>query len=160
MADEHEFCTFYLERLLFGIEVEKVQEVLRHQAMTRVPLAGQVIGGLINLRGQIVTAVDLRLRLGLSPRAAETLPMNMVVRAEDGTVSLLVDEIGEVVKVGQAQFEPTPDTLGGEARQLIRGVYKLQGRLLHALCLEHAVRTPSADGAEGNHWSKNSRPAA
>ena len=76
-----------------------MQEVIRHQAMTRVPLAPKLIGGLINLRGQIVTAIDLRLRLGLPERRPGQLPMNVVVRSEDGAVSLLVDEIGDVLEV-------------------------------------------------------------
>src|SRR5690349_6636710 len=156
MVGAKEFCTFRLEDLLFGIEVEKVQEVLRHHAMTAVPLAPAVFSGLINLRGQIVTAVDLRRRLGLEARAADVLPMNMVVRCEDGVVSLLVDEIGDVVEVSQEQFEPSPDTLQGEARQLIDGVYKLKDRLLHVLSLERAIRVQAADAsAEKTEWRTN-----
>jgi purine-binding chemotaxis protein CheW len=158
MAAELEFCTFYLAGLFFGIEVNKVQEVLRHQPTTRVPLAPPVLGGLINLRGQIVTAVDLRARLGLEPRAADVLPMNVVVRSEDGAVSLLVDEIGDVVSVTGAQFESSPDTLHGEARQLIRGVYKLEDRILHVLQLEQTIRLQPAAGAiEGADWKKGLR---
>lgn len=138
---EQQFCTFYLDGLLFGIEVEKVQEVLRHQAMTSVPLAPRLIGGLINLRGQIVTAIDLRLRLGLPDRKAGELPMNVVARSEDGAVSLLVDEIGDVVEVSDDCFEQPPDMLQGEARELVRGVYKLPDRLLIALSTERAVGT-------------------
>src|SRR5215472_3136729 len=96
MNSPQQLCTFYLDGLLFGVEVHKVQEVIRYQAMTRVPLASQVIGGLINLRGQIVTAIDLRRRLGLAERTAKQLPMNVVVRSDDGAVSFLVDEIGDV----------------------------------------------------------------
>ena len=161
MVGAKEFCTFRLQELLFGIEVEKVQEVLRHHVMTPVPLAPSVFSGLINLRGQIVTAVDLRLRLGLEPRAADAPPMNMVVRCEDGVVSLLVDEIGDVVEVKQEQFEPCPDTLQGEARLLIEGVYKLTGRLLHVLSLERAIRVQTAEGsAKKADWQTNPRCAA
>jgi purine-binding chemotaxis protein CheW len=115
--------------------VEKVQEVIRYQAMTPVPRAPQVIGGLINLRGQIVTAVDLRKRLEMPPRSAEAKPMNVVVRTEEGGVSLLVDEIGDVVEVSPTSFEAPPETLVGVARPLTCGVYKLDGRLLHAVNL-------------------------
>lgn len=134
----HEFCTFYVKGLFLGIEVAQVQEVIRHQAITSVPLAPRIIGGLINLRGQIVTAIDLRARLKLPERAADELAMNVVVRCEDGVVSLLVDEIGDVVSVSENEFEPAPETLPGDARQLIEGVYKLSDRLLHVLCLEQA----------------------
>jgi len=135
---EQQFCTFYLDGMLFGVEVEKVQEVLRHQAMTRVPLAPKLIGGLINLRGQIVTAIDLRLRLGLPQRSAEALPMNVVARSDDGAVSLLVDEIGDVLEVQEQQFEDVPQTMR-RGRELIRGVYKLPDRLLLVLDTARAV---------------------
>lgn len=130
-----QFCTFYLNGLFFGVEVEKVQEVIRYQAMTPVPRAPQVIGGLINLRGQIVTAIDLRERLEMPPRNGDTKPMNVVVRTDDGAVSLLVDEIGDVVEVLPGSFEAPPETLIGAARTLTCGVYKLDGRLLHAVNL-------------------------
>ena len=133
MAGKKQFSTFVVDRLLFGVEVEKVQEVIRYQAMTRVPLAPPVVKGLINLRGQIVTAVDLRGRLGLPPRATSDLPMNVVIRHDDGAVSLLVDEIGDVLEVEEEAFELPPGTLTGEMRELVRGVYKLKGSLLIAL---------------------------
>src|ERR671936_28074 len=99
MSDEHKFCTFTLDGLLFGVEVLKVQEVIRYLEMTRVPLAPAVVRGLINLRGQIVTAIDLRRRLELSDRPADQQPVNVVVHTDDGAVSLLVDEIGDVLQV-------------------------------------------------------------
>lgn len=133
MAGKKQFSTFVVDRLLFGVEVEKVQEVIRYQAMTRVPLAPPVVKGLINLRGQIVTAVDLRGRLGLPPRATSDLPMNVVIRHDDGAVSLLVDEIGDVLEVEEEAFELPPGTLAGEMRELVRGVYKLKGSLLISL---------------------------
>jgi purine-binding chemotaxis protein CheW len=140
MAEEHaisqQFCTFYLNGLFFGVEVEKVREVIRYQAMTRVPRAAAVIGGLINLRGQIVTAIDLRKRMEMEARAADRKPMNVVVRTDDGAVSLLVDEIGDVVEVSPKRFEPPPETLLGAARKMTCGVYKLDGQLLHAVDLD------------------------
>jgi purine-binding chemotaxis protein CheW len=139
MAGRKQFSTFVVDRLLFGVEVEKVQEVIRYQEMTRVPLAPPVVKGLINLRGQIVTAIDLRRRLGLHERAATDLPMNVVVRHEDGAVSLLVDEIGDVLEVEEENFELPPETLDGKARELIRGVYKLNDRLMHVLNTNQAV---------------------
>jgi len=155
---EQQFCTFYLDGLFFGIEVEKVQEVIRHQTMTRVPLAPRLIGGLINLRGQIVTAIDLRFRLGLPERDSGVLPMNVVDRSDDGAVSLLVDEIGDVVEVSEEAFEPPPDTLQGESRELVRGVYKLKDRLLHALQLDRAIRVQdvSAKG-DSSQWHETVR---
>jgi purine-binding chemotaxis protein CheW len=139
MAEEKQFCTFFLDGLFFGVGVQKVQEVIRFQEMTRVPQAPPVVGGLINLRGQIVTALDLRRRLELREREAGQRPMNVVVRTDDGVVSLLVDEIGDVVEVDQESFEPPPETLRGVARELVRGVYKLKDRLLLLLDTERVV---------------------
>jgi purine-binding chemotaxis protein CheW len=143
MSSEQQYCTFYLDGLFFGVEVRKVQEVIRYQEMTRVPLAPPVIRGLINLRGQIVTALDLRRRLSLSPRPQDQLPMNVVVRTDEGAVSLLVDEIGDVLEVTDETFERPPETIDGVARELIRGVYKLRERLLLILDTEKAVHLGS-----------------
>src|SRR2546423_9370899 len=111
MADGHQYCTFYLDGSYFGLDVLKVQEIIRYQEMTRVPLAPPVVRGLINLRGQIVTALDLRRRLELTDRPPGQLPVNVVVQTDDGAVSLLVDEIGDVLEVPQALFQRPPETL-------------------------------------------------
>jgi purine-binding chemotaxis protein CheW len=139
MNDERQLATFYLDGLLFGVEVSKVQEVIRYQVMTRVPLAHPVVQGLINLRGRIVTALDLRRRLAMAERASDRLPMNVVLRTGEEAVSLLVDEIGDVLEVEEESFERSPETLQGEARDLIRGAYKLKDRLLLVLDTEKAV---------------------
>lgn len=132
-ANATQYATFVVEDLFFGIDVLRVQEVLRFQQMTPVPLAPGVIEGLINLRGQIVTALDMRRRLKLPVRPAGSLPMNMVVRADEGPVSLLVDEIGDVLQPDEAAFEPAPDNVTAAVREFIRGVYKLKDRLLLVL---------------------------
>ena len=95
VSNAQQFCTFYVDRQFFGVPVQQVQEVIRYQEMTRVPLVPRVIRGLINLRGQIVVAIDLRRRLNAPERPEEQLPMNVVVRTADGALSLLVDEIGD-----------------------------------------------------------------
>jgi purine-binding chemotaxis protein CheW len=147
MAGKKQFSTFVVDRLLFGVEVEKVQEVIRYQEMTRVPLAPPVVKGLINLRGQIVTAIDLRRRLGLRERAVSDLPMNVVIRNDDGAVSMLVDEIGDVLETDEDSFECSPETLTGKIRELIRGVYKLENRLLHVLDSEKVVNLADSAAA-------------
>ena len=143
MTGERLFTTFYLDGHLFGVEVGTVQEVIRYQEMTSVPLAPPIVRGLINLRGQIVTVVDLRRCLDMQERTPDRLPMNVVVRTGDETVSLLVDEIGDVLKLDVARFEEPPETLQGEAREFIRGVYKLDGKLLLVLNTERAVSLDS-----------------
>jgi purine-binding chemotaxis protein CheW len=132
--------------LFFGIDVLNVQEVLRYQQMTRVPLAPDVIEGLINLRGQIVTAVDLRKRLNVRPRDGGSAPMNIVVRSEEGAVSLLVDEISDVLEVNPASYEPPPQNLPEEQRELIEGLYKLDGRLLLILNTERVLQIRTNGG--------------
>lgn len=139
MDEGRQFCTFHLDEFLFGVEVEKVQEVIRYQEMTRVPLAPAVINGLINLRGQIVTAVDLRRRLELPERPDNILPMNVVIRTDDGALSLLVDMIGAVIRVDESTFERPPETLKGIAKELILGAYKLKDRLLLVLDTEKVI---------------------
>jgi len=147
MTTANQFCTFFLDGLFFGVEVQTVQEVIRYQEMTRVPLAPPVISGLINLRGQIVTAIDLRRRVGLCDRPPSQQPMNVVVRTGDGVISLLVDEIGDVVEVEPDLFERPPETLQGAARDLIRGACKLKDRLLLVLDAEQAVCLPAINAA-------------
>jgi purine-binding chemotaxis protein CheW len=134
-----QFCTFFLGDLYCGIEVRQVQEVLRYQRMTRVPLAPPVVRGLINLRGQIVPALDLRRRLDLAERPAGHQPMNVIVRVGDEAVSLLVDEIGDVLEIPGEWFERPPETIRGPARDLIRGVFKLDARLMLLLDTEKVL---------------------
>ena len=146
MTENQQYCTFYLDGHFFGVEVMKVQEVLRYQEMTRVPLAPEEVRGLINLRGHIVTAIDMRRRLRFPERPADEPPMNVVVRTDDGEVSLLVDEIGDVVEVDEGSFERPPETINSEARELVRGVYKLQDKLLLILDGEKVVNLTNGNG--------------
>ena len=141
MAQIHQFCTFYLEKLMFGVELEKVQEVIRYLEITEIPLAPRVVSGLMNLRGQIVTGIDLRRRLDLSDRPEDAQPMNVVIRTTDGAVSLLVDAIGDVVEVTEESFERPPETLQGNVRDVLLGVHKLDKQLMHVLNTEKACET-------------------
>jgi purine-binding chemotaxis protein CheW len=107
-----------------------------------------VIRGLINLRGQIVPALDLRVRLDMPARPGDRQPMNVVVRTNDGIMSLLVDEIGDVLEVSEDAFEPMPETVRGATRELVRGVFKLKDRLLLLLDLEKTVNLVPAVAAD------------
>ena len=132
-AGSRQYATFVVDDLFFGVDVLRVQEVLRYREMTAVPRSDGIIEGLINLRGQIVTALDMRRRLNLPRRADGETPMNVVLRSEGGAVSLLVDDIGDVIAVEPGDFEPPPATLDPAARDMLEGVYKLEGRLLLVL---------------------------
>ncbi len=144
-----QFCTFYVEGRFFGVDVTRVQEVIRYQEMTRVPLASAVISGLINLRGQIVTAIEMRARLGLPARRADQLPMNVVVRTAEGPVSLLVDEIGDVLEVDERTLDRVPETMPAEAKTLVSGVHKLERQLLLVLDADRAVAVGGVEMARG-----------
>jgi purine-binding chemotaxis protein CheW len=150
MANIQQFCTFFLLEQFFGVPVQQVQEVMRYQEMTRVPLMPEVIRGPINLRGQIVMAIDLRRRFGMENRAKSQKPMNVVVRSDDGPVSFLVDEIGDVLEVDEESFERPPETLQGAARGLVRGVYRLKDRLMLVLDTDRAVNGEELSGHNGN----------
>lgn len=136
------FCTFHVDHLLVGIEVGRVQEVVRHQPMTPVPRGPSEVQGLINLRGQIVTAIDMRRWLDMPPRDPGAEPMNAVVRLGEEAISLLVDRAGEVVTPPADAFEPVPPTASERIRSLFVGTYKLPERLL-------LVLDPSEIGAIG-----------
>ncbi len=152
MGSSQQFCTFFLDGHVFGTPVPKVQEVIQYQEMTRVPLAPDVISGMINLRGQIVAAIDLRRRLGLPNRPTGQLPINVVVRTNDGAVSLLVDEIGDVIEVEESTLESPPETLQGFAREVVKGVYKLSGRLLLALDIDRVVDLADLNQKSGREF--------
>ena len=138
-----QYCTFTLDGHLFGVPVSSVQEVLRAQALTSVPLAPSEVAGLLNLRGQIVTAVDLRARLGLPPRPAGEGFMNVVVRDAGELFSLLADSVGDVVEVETVRLEPTPATLDERWKGCCDGVVRLPRGLLAVLDVERLLRLES-----------------
>ncbi len=147
MAETKQFCTFYVNDILFGVEVLDVQEVLRYQDMTDVPLAPSEIQGLINLRGQIITAIDLRNRMNLPQRPDGAKPMNVVIRANDEVISFLVDSIGDVLDVEEQDFEPPPRTVDDATRELVSGVSKLKEKtLMMILDAAKAANLSSSNG--------------
>ncbi len=139
MAESQQYSTFVVDGLFFGVEVERVQEVIKFQNMTPVPLASRMVRGLINLRGQIVTAIDLRRRLDLKEREESEEPMNVVIRTDEGAVSLLVDEIGDVLELTVETLEPPPPTIRGVAKELVTGIHKLDGQLLLILDIDKVI---------------------
>lgn len=142
-----QLCTFHVGELYLGIEVERIQEVLRGVAVTPVPKAPPEVHGLINLRGQIVTAVCLRTVFGLPADERQHPPAMVVLDNGDELISLVVDHAGDVVTVRDVDFEEPPETLQAGARRLIRGAYKLEYRLLLVLDVEHIARLEAGGGA-------------
>ena len=133
-----QFCTFYLDRLLFGVESQRIQEVVPYRTLRPVPLAPRAVSGLMNLRGQVVVALELRRQLDLTERAAHMTPICLVIRASEGPVCLLADEVGNVVEVAGDTFEPSPETLSPHLRSVILGVHKLEHQLMHVLDTDQA----------------------
>lgn len=145
MTTATQLCTFHVDDLLFAIEVVRIQEVIRFEQITGIPLSSKVVRGLINLRGQIVTAVDLRSRLGLPPLDEDDeAPMNVVIRLEEGLISIIVDNIGDVLEVDESAFEHPPPTLPTHLRRVVDAVCKLPDRLLLVLDPERAASVDEA----------------
>ena len=129
-------CTFRVAGVLYGIDVLQVQEIIHPQAITPVPLAPSAIQGLINLRGQIVTATCLRRRLGLDPRGSGEAMIGIILRHGEETVSLLADAIGDVIEIDDAKREDPPETVPGQVRSLLAGVVTLERELLLLLAAD------------------------
>jgi len=138
MPDIRQLCTFRLDDLLLGIDVENVQEVLQAQHLTRVPLADKSVAGLVNLRGQIITAINLRACLNRDATAGLQNALSIIVRTKATLVSLLVDSIGDVVDVDAVEFTEPPESLD-HSIEMIVGAYKLPDSLLLVLDSEQVV---------------------
>lgn len=134
-----QFSTFYVSGSLYGLDVTAVQEVTKSLQMTKVPLAPSYVYGLINLRGQIATAVGMKELFGLNSGEAQTESMNVVCNGDGLLISLLVDQIGDVLEVDENAFEPTPETLPSSVSQFMFGVYKIPGALLSILDVNKIV---------------------
>lgn len=146
MISRQQYCTLTVGELFLGIDVEQIREVLRGTSFTPVPMADPAIRGLINLRGQIVTAIDLRRRMGIADADPDATTSTMVIGTAEEPLALVVDSVGDVVEVDQASFEPPPKTLKGEARRVIEGAHKLEKELL--LILNLATVVDFNDGAD------------
>jgi purine-binding chemotaxis protein CheW len=134
--NEKQYCTFFVNDLLFGVEVMEVQEIMSHHRVEPVPLAPDTVAGLVNHRGQIVTAIDMRKRLGFPAAASNAHSMMLIAHCREETFGLLVDKIGDVVSASSDDFEVTPENVTENAKELVEGAYKLPDRLLLPLRLE------------------------
>tara|TARA_B110000305_G_C18949512_1_gene407652 strand:- start:40 stop:474 length:435 start_codon:yes stop_codon:yes gene_type:complete len=133
-------CTFYVNGLFFGVDVLKVQEVIKSQAMTSIPLSPEEINGLINLRGEIVTAIDMRTLLKSHKKGDSSEdPMNVVIITDGNPISLQVDAVGDVIDINPHRMEPPPETLDDNAKKLVESVYKLDDKLMLILNVDSAI---------------------
>ena len=145
VSDRRQYVSCFVDDLMVGIKVEDVQEVTSGSELTHVPLAPPVVSGLLNLRGHIVTTIDLRRCLQLGSRPADQRPVHIILRTDEGCVGLLVDQVGDVLDVGDDDFEAPPKTLRSSLRELITGAYKLGDGLLLALDTERALAFSSGE---------------
>lgn len=150
MTEIQQYCTFFLKTIHFGIDIKYVQEAIRTPEITPVPLAPNDICGLINLRGQIVTTIDLQCRLGMGQSFhvsnsqakldEEWLSHNIIIQARDEIASLLVEDIGDMLEFTLDRFESSPATLEGKMRQFLQGAYPLKQGFLMILDVEKVLK--------------------
>lgn len=144
ICESGKWATFMLAGEMFALEVQDVQEVLMYQPLTPVPLAPPHIVGLLNLRGQILPAIDLRRRLGFPPRDAAKDGGNLLVLNVEGKpVGVVVDEIGDVVELEGTDWRPTPDTLAAAHRPFVFGICPIEGHVLLGLSVDSVTADES-----------------
>ena len=132
-AQAQDFLTLYIANQLFGIPVLQVQDVLGSQKVTRIPLAPPEVAGALNLRGRIVTAINVRKRLGIEARAERRNEMSVVVDHQNELYSLIIDKVGDVLALKDSSFEANPPTLDPVWRDISAGIYRLDKELLVVL---------------------------
>lgn len=146
-AGPRDFVTIVIANQLFGIPVLSVQDVLGPQRITRIPLAPPEVAGALNLRGRIVTAIDVRRRLGLPPREAGDLGMNVVVERGSELYSLVIDQVGEVLSLPPESYERNPVTLSPRWREISAGIHRLKDQLMIVLDVDRLLQFQRAEAA-------------
>lgn len=147
VSGNQDFVTMTIAEQLFGIPVLQVQDVLGHQRITRIPLAPPEVAGSLNLRGRIVTAIDVRLRLGLTGRPKDKPEMSIVVDLRGELYSLIVDGVGEVLSLSNEDFERNPATLDLRWREVSTGIYRLNNQLMVVLDVSRLLNFANMEAA-------------
>lgn len=135
----NQFSTFWVDERLYGVNIKMVQEITKSMNVTEVPLAPTYIKGLINLRGQIATAVGLRELFEIKPTNADNGKINVVCKSEAYLLSLVVDGVGDVLELDDPLFEETPETVSPEVSKFMSGVYKLPNNLLSVIDIQKII---------------------
>lgn len=135
-----ELCTFFTGQAQFGLDILKVQEINKHLEMTRVPQAPEYVLGVLNLRGKIVTVIDLGRKLGLSPTILNDESRNIIVNFHDEYIGLLVDRIGDVVLADWDKVESPPANIGSIQGQFFEGVFKTKDNLIGIMDVEEVLK--------------------
>lgn len=145
-STEHQYSTFYVADRLYGIDVTKVQEIVRPMPITSIPLAPDYVRGLINLRGQVATAIGLRELFGITEDPPSDF-MNVVCKIDGSLISLHVDQIADVMYVKEENFETTPQTIPPKVRQFMDGVYKTENNLLSVINIDRIMENLNANAS-------------
>lgn len=143
-AAETEFVTAWIAEQLFGIPIQRVHDVFEAERITHVPLAPAEIAGVLNLRGRVVTVIDMRRRLGLPPRGEANSQMAIGIDQYGEAYGLLVDSMGEVLKLSRASFDPNPINLHKDWAHVCAGLYRLEDRLLAVLDVDRILELQQA----------------
>ena len=138
-SNMQDYVTILIADQLFGIPVLEVHDVLRGLQLTKIPLAPAEVAGALNLRGRIVTAIDVRKRLGLSELEDDQNGMSIVVEHQGEPYSLMIDNVGEVLSLDKNDLEPTPVTLSSHWKEISGGVHRLENKLLVVLQIERLL---------------------
>lgn len=138
-ATAQEYATFYVGTTLMGVDIQQLQEINRQTQLTPVPLASPAVRGVINLRGEVVTVMDLRVIMGLDPITLTSKTGNVIVKSNGEQVALLVDRIADVVLADTEQLEPAPANVHGIEGRFFKGIYKLESELLVILDAEETL---------------------
>ncbi|MBL4639026.1 MAG: chemotaxis protein CheW [Kordiimonadaceae bacterium] len=146
-AGRKDYVTIKVDNQMLGIPVLAVHDVLNPQRITPIPLAPSWVAGVLNLRGRIVTAIDLRSRLGLPQLDPDKKSMSVVVEHNDDPYSLQIDSVGEVLSLDDQLFEKNPVTLDARWRDVSRGIYRLEGELLPILDVDRLLAFESDEKA-------------
>lgn len=136
-----EYVTAKIGHELFGIPISRVQNVFLVERLTRVPMAPAHVAGILNLRGRILTAVDIRPKLGLPRRESTAQPMAIGIDYRGESYGLIIDEIGEVLKLPDSDCAPNPVNLDAGLARFAAGIYQLDSRLLVLLDVDRILQT-------------------
>ncbi len=139
-SKDMEFSTFYVGGALCGINILNIQEINKHFEITKVPQSPEYIEGILNLRGKIVTIVDLGKKLGLVPVNKDKDNRNIIVNSEDEPIGLLVDSISDVVLADEDDIEPAPSNIGGARGKYFQGVLKTEKELIGILDIDEVLK--------------------
>lgn len=135
-----ELATFYIGDALCGMDILNIQEINKHMDITNVPQAPQYVKGILNLRGQIVTVIDLGSKLGLTSTRINGKTRNIIVASKDEHIGLLVEKLGDVVETSLDQVEPAPANIGGVQGKFFKGVFKTENSLIGILDVEEVLK--------------------